>query len=265
LKCLRIKTTQVNRYSSIAPFVPQKHTCKGITSGLKKSPHLRYAPGSIFLAALAGTAATLRRCAPAHSATLRLVLTAGVAACFVSHGRSFLIRGYSCPLKPQKGIRSAHSSFKRGQPPLSVCARLRVAQANRAVTFFAMFRFVFCPPFSAVFAVFRSGRSASYTPSTYTAKHCLTQARAAPPQSLHSTSSISFFRRVSPCPCLQKNSTAQQKNAPALRVPRGQPQPSFRFATLRAIQRLPPSLHSQSARALCSGQKMHFAIATPHF
>jgi hypothetical protein len=55
-----------------------KHACKGITSGLKKSPHL---------------------------ATLRLVLTAGVAACFVSHGRSFLIRGYSCPLKPQQGIR----------------------------------------------------------------------------------------------------------------------------------------------------------------
>jgi hypothetical protein len=34
------KTTQVKRYSSIAPFVPQKHACKGKTSGLKKSPHL---------------------------------------------------------------------------------------------------------------------------------------------------------------------------------------------------------------------------------
>jgi hypothetical protein len=52
-----------------------KHACKGITSGLKKSPHSVVA--------------------------LRLVLTAGVAACFVSYGRSFLMRGYSCPLKPQ--------------------------------------------------------------------------------------------------------------------------------------------------------------------
>jgi hypothetical protein len=64
-----------------------------------------------------------------------------------------------------------------------------------------------------------------------------------------------------PCPA-QKNSTAQQKNAPALRVPRRQPQPSFRFATLRAIQRLPPSLHSQSARASpLRRQKNHSAIA----
>ena len=35
---LRTKTTQVKRYSSIAPFVPQKHACKGKTNVLKKSP-----------------------------------------------------------------------------------------------------------------------------------------------------------------------------------------------------------------------------------
>ncbi len=39
--CLRTKTTQVKRYSSIAPFVSQKHTCKGITSGFKKISTLR--------------------------------------------------------------------------------------------------------------------------------------------------------------------------------------------------------------------------------
>jgi hypothetical protein len=73
-------------------------TClQGYNKRLKKISTPRYASGSIFLAALAGTAATLRCCAPAHSATFRLVLTPDVAVCFVSHGRSFLIRGYSCP------------------------------------------------------------------------------------------------------------------------------------------------------------------------
>jgi hypothetical protein len=59
-----------------AAFLPhslsrEKHACKGIASGLKKISTPRYASGSIFLAALASTAATLRCCAPAHSATLR--------------------------------------------------------------------------------------------------------------------------------------------------------------------------------------------------
>jgi hypothetical protein len=61
----------------------REKTClQGQDKRLKKISTLRYASGSIFLAALASTAATLRRCAPAHAATLHLVLTAGVAACF---------------------------------------------------------------------------------------------------------------------------------------------------------------------------------------
>ncbi|MDR1591941.1 MAG: hypothetical protein LBS16_03530 [Prevotellaceae bacterium] len=61
------KTTQVKRYSSIAPFVSQKHSNNGKTSGLKKISTFQV----VFFAALVATAATLRRCTPAHSATLR--------------------------------------------------------------------------------------------------------------------------------------------------------------------------------------------------
>jgi hypothetical protein len=152
---LRTKTTQVKRYSSIAPFVPQKHACKGKTSGLKKISTRRYALGSIFFAALASATATLHCCAPTHSATLRLVLTTGVSACFVSHGRSFLIRGYSCPLKPQQGIRFTHSFFKRGQQPLIVvlaCGSLGLIGLSRFLQCSVSF---FCShPFLAVVVVF---------------------------------------------------------------------------------------------------------------
>jgi hypothetical protein len=68
---------------------------------------------------------------------------------FPPSAHSVVIRGYSCPLKPNKAFAHAHRIFKRGQPPLSVCARLRVARVNRAVTFFASFHFVFLPALSS--------------------------------------------------------------------------------------------------------------------
>ena len=46
---------KIIRYSSIAPFVPQKHACKGITSGSKK---ISTPAGSIFFPPLPSTAAT---------------------------------------------------------------------------------------------------------------------------------------------------------------------------------------------------------------
>ena len=70
----------------------------------------------------------------------------GVSACFVSHGRSFPHpRLSAAPLKPQQGSRFA-PIFVMGSAAADSCARLRVARANRAVTFFAMFRFVFLLP-----------------------------------------------------------------------------------------------------------------------
>ena len=71
-----------------------------------------------------------------------------VHACFATHARSILTRGYSCPLKPQIG----QTFFLRGQPPLIVSARLLVARANRAVTVFASFSSL-VPPLSIVCAV----------------------------------------------------------------------------------------------------------------
>ena len=71
-----------------------------------------------------------------------------VHACFATHARSILTRGYSCPLKPQIG----QTFFLRGQPPLIVSARLLVARANRAVTVFASFSSL-VPTLSIVCAV----------------------------------------------------------------------------------------------------------------
>ena len=51
--CLRTKTTQVKRYSSIAPFVPQKHICKGKTS--------RHAAVSTYWSATVSVAAVYAR------------------------------------------------------------------------------------------------------------------------------------------------------------------------------------------------------------
>jgi hypothetical protein len=57
------KTTQVKRYSSVAPFVSQKHSRKGKSkgkkNGFKKSPHFAALRVVFFLAALAAIAATL--------------------------------------------------------------------------------------------------------------------------------------------------------------------------------------------------------------
>ena len=71
-----------------------------------------------------------------------------VHACFATHARSILTRGYSCPLKPQIG----QTFSLRGQPPLIVSARLLVARANRAVTVFASFSSL-VPTLSIVCAV----------------------------------------------------------------------------------------------------------------
>jgi hypothetical protein len=195
------------------------------------------------------------------------VLTAGVAACFSR--QAFIRSSFAAtpaPLNPNKAFAYAHDFFVRGQPPLSICARLRVARANRAVTFFAMFRSVFLSTlFSGLCRVsFRSFRKLHFLHSHR--KTLFNPSKSAAFQSfIHSASYIPSLLQVGSLALPEKKLHCTAKNAPALRVPRRQPQPSFRFAPLRAIQRLPPSLHSQSARALCSGQKMHFAIATPHF
>jgi len=101
----------------------------------------------------------------------------GVSACFVSHGRSFLIRGYSCPLKPQQGIRFAHSFFKRGQPPLIVvlaCGSLGLIGLSRFLQCSVSF---FLPqPFLAVFAVF----ALVVPPDAHTAKHFLYPSKSSP-------------------------------------------------------------------------------------
>lgn len=54
-----------------------------------------------------------RFCAPvgAHS---------GAPACFATHARSFLIRGYFCHPNPNKVFAYAHKSFIGWQPPLIV-------------------------------------------------------------------------------------------------------------------------------------------------
>jgi hypothetical protein len=140
-----------------------------------------------------------------------LVLTAGVAACFVSHGRSFLIRGYSCPLKPQQGIRFAHSFFKRGQPPLVVvlaCGSLGLIGLSRFLHCSVPF---FCPAFfSGLCRVsFRSFRKLHSHRKTffYPKQECrLSVVHSFIPQA---TFFHSFKSAHLPCP--QKNSTAQQK------------------------------------------------------
>ncbi|WP_129595323.1 hypothetical protein [Seramator thermalis] len=52
----------------------QKHSRKGITSSLKKSPHLASLQVVFFSLPLPANACTLAHCAPSHSASLRLVL-----------------------------------------------------------------------------------------------------------------------------------------------------------------------------------------------
>jgi len=132
----------------------------------------------------------------------------GVSACFVSHGRSFLIRGYSCPLKPQQGIRFAHSFFKRGQPPLIVvlaCGSLGLIGLSRflqcSVSFFLL------PTLLAVFAVF----ALVVPPDAHTAKHCLYPSKSRPASKItfHKLHSIlsAGWHLLSP----QKNYTTQQK------------------------------------------------------
>jgi hypothetical protein len=73
----------------------------------------------------------------------------------------------------------------------------------------------------------------------------------------HSISLLSIpFIHFRPCfPC-KKNYTTRQKNAPALRVPRRQPQPSFRYATLRTIRVCHPrSTRSRLAPLHYAGKK----------
>jgi hypothetical protein len=68
-----LPTLQTEQVKGIPPsftYAGKNIADKGITSGLKKISTPRCASGSIFSAALAATAATLRRCVPTHSATL---------------------------------------------------------------------------------------------------------------------------------------------------------------------------------------------------
>jgi hypothetical protein len=49
-------------------------------------------------------------------------------------------------------------------------------------------------------------------PAAHTAKHCLSQARAAPPQSFHFAGSISFIRRVGTCSARKKTTLHGKKS-----------------------------------------------------
>jgi hypothetical protein len=102
-------------------------------------------------------------------------------------------------------------------------------------------------------------------PAAHTAKHYLSQARAATPQSFHSTSSIAFFRRAGTCLARKKTSLHGKKNAPALRVPRRQPQPSFRYATLRAIRGCHPRSTRRQLAPLHYAGKNHSATLRRFF
>jgi hypothetical protein len=160
------------------------------------------------------------------------------------------------PLNPNKVFAIAHSFFKRGQPPLSVCARLRVARANRAVTVFACFVSFFCPTLLAVFAVFPLVIPLRYIPAAHTAKHCLSQSKS---RHTFSTFRCATFRSFLPAlafPAKKLHFTAKTCASPA--ASGRQPQPSFRCATLRAIcvchprstrRRLAP-LHSTGKKSL---------------
>lgn len=125
-----------------------------------------------------------------------------MAACFASHGRSFLTLRFFC----------------QGAAAADCCARLRVARANRAVTIFAMFRFVFLPTLfsglcrvrfghSATLHSLRSHRKTLFIPS----KSRLVLKRSIPLRS------ILLLRPCRHLLCPQKNYTSQQKIAPALR------------------------------------------------
>jgi len=177
----------------------------------------------------------------------------GVSACFVSHGRSFLIRGYSCPLKPQQGIRFAHSFFKRGQPPLIVvlaCGSLGLIGLSRFLQCSVSF---FLPqPFLAVFAVF----ALVVPPDAHTAKHCLSQASV--PSFIRSFRKLHSLLQAATLAFPAKKLHFTAKNAPALPLRGRQSQPSFRYAPLRAIcvchprstrSRLAP-LHSAGKKSL---------------
>lgn len=166
-----------------------------------------------------------------------------MAACF-SCKRSFG-RHSRLLLPPETPIRkSLRSVFpNRGQPPLIVvlaCGSLGLIGLSRFLQCSVPF---FCPPFSAVFAVFALVVPLRSIPAVHTAKHCLSQAKAVIP-SLHSAGYIPFFHSGT-CFARKKNYTSRQKIAPALPFHGRRPQPPLRYGYLCP----PPSLHSQTARA----------------
>lgn len=200
-----------------------------------------------------------------------------VHACFATHARSILTRGYSCPLKPQIG----QTFFLRGQPPLIVSARLLVARANRAVTVFASFSSLvptlsivcavcssFAPPHSSVTLIrftqhpfFIPGQEPSFAHSFRFVPFILPLRNPAsiwlhpisslsiqplssmPPQTaILSTSLLSIAHSGT---CLSRHKLRLQKTAPAL--PHAA---AFRCPHFVAGFLLPaPSLHSLTARA----------------
>lgn len=200
-----------------------------------------------------------------------------VHACFATHARSILTRGYSCPLKPQIG----QTFFLRGQPPLIVSARLLVARANRAVTVFASFSSLvptlsivcavcssFAPPHSSVTLIrftqhpfFIPGQEPSFAHSFRFVPFILPLRNPASIW-LHPISSLSIQPLSSIPPqtailytpllsiahsgtCLSRHKLRLQKTAPAL--PHAA---AFRCPHFVAGFLLPaPSLHSLTARA----------------
>jgi hypothetical protein len=182
------KTTQVKRYSSLIHLVGQKHACKGKTSGYRRPcKHRRHTPplrsGALHYASFG-----------AHSGRGGLFFPPSV--------HSVVMRGYFCPLKTPTRHSLRSFIFKRGQPPLSVCARLLVARANRAVTFFAMFRSVFLPAlFSGLCRVsFRSFRKLHALHSHRKTFFIPSKSRPASITSFHKFHFILSACRHLPCP-----------------------------------------------------------------
>ena len=185
----------------------------------------------------------------------------GVSACFVSHGRSFPHpRLSAAPLKPQQGSRFA-PIFVMGSAAADSCARLRVARANRAVTFFAMFRFVFLLPtlFSGCSRV-RFGR-ASRRSHHYTFFYP-SKSRSASIIPFHKFHFIlSAYRHL---PTRKKTSLHGKK--PASPAVNGRhPQPLFRFTTLRAICVCHPRSTRRRLAPNAANQKMHYITLSLHF
>lgn len=150
-----------------------------------------------------------------------------------------------CPLKPQQGIRKTHISFIRGQTAAYCFARLLVVWANRAVTIFALFRYVF---FAHPFQRSLPCSFWSFLPPLTPQNNCLIPKQECRRSFVHFIPQATFIHSFtsSHLPKPTKKFTTLQKYAPALRFQRSRPQPSLQIA-LSFLNRFFPLVLSASA------------------